>query len=88
MHSVLTVRRRVVCYETQAELPVGAGQEYAVGIIDARLIRQILGERMSFAECAALRGRTGDRGARYYAARFRDALEIVAERFAAKGTGR
>jgi hypothetical protein len=60
----------------------------AVGMIDARLLRHLLGERMSFAECAAARGRAGERGARYYASRFRDALEVLAQRWAAKGKGR
>ncbi len=61
---------------------------HTVGMLDARLLRHVLGDRLSFAECAAARGRAGERGTRYYAARFRDALEFVAERWAARGRGR
>lgn len=56
-----------------------------LGQIDARLLRRILAERMTFAEAAAFQGKSGDRGARYIAARFRDALESLDDAFAARG---
>jgi len=59
----------------------------ALGMIDARLLEQILGERLTYAECAAARGRAGERGVAYYAARFRDALEALAGDWAARGKG-
>lgn len=59
----------------------------AVGMIDARLLEQVLGDRLTYAECAAARGRAGERGIAYYAARFRDALEALAEAWAAKRRG-
>jgi len=56
----------------------------ALGLIDARLLEHLLGERMSYEDCAAARGRAGDRGQRYYAHRFRDALEALADAWAAR----
>jgi hypothetical protein len=48
----------------------------------------VLGDRRTYADVAADRGRAGDAGRRYYAARFRDALEALAEAWAAKGPDR
>lgn len=59
-----------------------------LGKIDGRLVGRILHEGKSYAECAALQGRAGDRGTRYIATRFRDALEALAEAQAAIGGGR
>jgi hypothetical protein len=59
----------------------------ALGMIDARLLEQVLGDCLTYAECAAARGRAGERGIAYYAARFRDALEALADAWAAKGRG-
>jgi hypothetical protein len=59
----------------------------ALGMIDARLLEQVLGDRLTYAECAAARGRAGERGIAYYAARFRDALEALADAWAARGRG-
>jgi len=59
----------------------------AVGMIDARLLEQVLGDGLTYPECAAARGRAGERGIAYYAARFRDALEALADAWAAKGRG-
>jgi hypothetical protein len=59
--------------------------ERELGKIDGRLVGRILHEGKSFAECAALQGKAGDRGMRYIAARFRDALEQLAEAQAATG---
>ncbi len=59
-----------------------------VGMIDARLLRHVLGDGLSYAQCAAARGRGGERGRLYYAARFRDALEELAVRWAATGKAR
>ena len=56
-----------------------------LGMIDARLLRRILGERMGFPEAAALQGKAGERGTAYIAGRFRDALEDLAEAWSAKG---
>lgn len=58
---------------------------FAVGQIDARLLRRILGDGKSFADCAAMEGKAGERGAWYIASRFRDALELLAESEAARG---
>jgi len=57
----------------------------ALGPLDTRLLRQILGERLTFAQCAAARGRAGRQGTAYYADRFRDALSALVEAWAAKG---
>ncbi len=54
--------------------------------IDCKLIRNILGDQMSYGACAVLHGKKGDRGARYIAQRFRDALEALATAQAAKGS--
>ncbi len=59
-----------------------------LGAIDTRLLRRVLGDWMSYADCAALRGKAGERGVSYVAARFRDALEDLAAASAAKGAGR
>lgn len=53
--------------------------------IDCRIIRNILGDQMGYGACAVLHGKKGDRGARYVAQRFRDALETLAKAQAAKG---
>ena len=58
----------------------------AIGMIDARLLRRILGEGRSFSEVSAILGKgTGEKGTRYIAERFRDALEELDKAFAAKG---
>jgi len=57
----------------------------ALGMIDARLVERILGDRLSYAQCAALQGKDGERGISYVATRFRDALEALADAWAAKG---
>ena len=56
-----------------------------LGMIDMRLLQRVLGDGMSVADCAALDGKGGERGQRYVAARFRDALEDLAEAWTAKG---
>jgi Ni/Co efflux regulator RcnB len=53
--------------------------------IDGKILRNVLGDRMSYGACAVLHGKRGDRGARYIAQRFRDALEALANAQAAKG---
>ena len=56
-----------------------------LGRIDANILERVLGEGKSYAEVAALQGKGGDRGARYIANRFRDALKALAELKSAKG---
>ena len=56
-----------------------------IGMIDARLLRRVLGDRMSYADCAALQGKAGERGKTYVATRFREALEDLAGVGIAKG---
>lgn len=51
----------------------------AVGRIDANLLQLILGEHRTFADVAALRGQAGREGTHYWAQRFRDALDDLAE---------
>ena len=51
----------------------------AIGRIDANILQAVLGDRKSYADVSALRGRAGPRGAVYFASRFRDALEDLAE---------
>jgi hypothetical protein len=53
--------------------------------LDCKIIRNLLGDNMSYAAVAVHHGKRGDRGVRYIAERFRDALEILAEKQAAKG---
>jgi hypothetical protein len=57
----------------------------ALGEFDCRIIRSILGDCMSYGVAAVHYGKMGERGARYIAARFRDALEALANEQAAKG---
>ena len=47
--------------------------------IDPKIIRNILGDNMSYGATALLHGKRGDRGVRYIAQRFRDSLEILAK---------
>lgn len=56
--------------------------------IDCTIIRDILGDRLSYAACAVKHGKFGQRGTRYIAARFRDALENLATAQAATGPER
>lgn len=58
---------------------------FELGHIDAGILERVLGEQKSFAEVATLRGRGGERGTGYVAARFRDALESLAGARAARG---
>lgn len=58
-----------------------------LGMIDARLVRRILWERLSYADAANLQGKSGERGISYIAQRFRDGLERLAECSAARGRG-
>lgn len=53
--------------------------------LDRKILRNILGDNMSYGAVAVLHGKRGDRGVRYIAERFRDALEILAEAQAARG---
>ena len=53
--------------------------------LDCKIIRDILGEHLSYGACAVNHGKHGDRGTRYIAQRFRDALEALAMAHAAKG---
>lgn len=55
--------------------------------LDAKILRNLLGDNMSYGAVAVLHGKRGDRGVRYIAERFRDALEVLANAQAAKGTG-
>lgn len=59
-----------------------------LGEFDCKILRNILGDRMSYGACAVHYGKRGDRGARYIASRFRDALETLATAKAAKGPKR
>jgi len=65
-------------------LRTGAG----LGRVDANILQRVLGESKSFSEVATLQGKSGDRGARYVAERFRDALEALAHAKAARGAQR
>lgn len=55
--------------------------------IDCKIIRNILGDNMNYGATAVLHAKKGDRGVRYIAQRFRDALETLANAQAAKGRG-
>lgn len=46
--------------------------------LDCKIIRNILGDNLSYGQTAVLHGKRGDRGIRYIAERFRDALEALA----------
>ncbi len=56
--------------------------------IDLKIIRDILGEQMSYGASAINHGKSGTRGAGYIAQRFRDALESLANAKAARGPDR
>lgn len=49
----------------------------ALGVIDTKLVEQVLLEGLGFANVAALQGRSGEREIAYIAQRFRDALELL-----------
>lgn len=53
--------------------------------LDVKILRNILGDNMSYGAVAVLHGKRGDRGVRYIAERFRDALETLASARGAKG---
>ena len=59
-----------------------------LGELDCKIIRNLLGDRMGYGATALLYGKRGDRGARYIASRFRDALEALANEQAARGPDR
>jgi hypothetical protein len=61
---------------------------HELGRRDARLVCKVLGDRKSFKQCAIDEGKSGDRGRRYMAERFRDALETLAKAREAKGKER
>ena len=82
-----TVAYRAV--QTAAEIrDLMARMTSRIGMIDARLLRRVLGDRLSFAQAADLQGKSGERGASYVATRFRDALEALTEAWTAKGAMR
>lgn len=56
--------------------------------LDPKILRNLLGDQMSYAAVAVLHGKRGDRGVRYIAERFRDALEALANAQAARGPER
>ncbi|EJW11261.1 hypothetical protein A33M_3339 [Rhodovulum sp. PH10] len=62
--------------------------EEAVGVVGARMLRAIIGDRVPFGAYAEARGRAGDRAVRDVAERFRWLLEEVADHFAARGPDR
>jgi hypothetical protein len=53
--------------------------------LDVKILRNLLGDNMSYGAVAVLHGKRGDRGVRYIAERFRDSLETLANAQAAKG---
>jgi hypothetical protein len=57
----------------------------AVGVAGARFLRQVIGERVSFAAYAAARGHGGDRGTAQVAAHFRLLIEDLADHFGTAG---
>jgi hypothetical protein len=59
--------------------------ERALGMMDARILRAVLGDGLSFAEVAASRGIPGRDGTAYMARRFRDGLETLSGAWAARG---
>ncbi|MTW19384.1 hypothetical protein GJ689_24650 [Rhodoplanes serenus] len=62
--------------------------EAAVGVVGARVLRQIIGDRVPFSAYAAQIGRAGERGTTAAADRFRWLLEATADHFAARGPDR
>ena len=56
-----------------------------VGLFDCSLVVRILCDRKSYSDIATQELKFGDRGRRYIANRFRDALEQLAESSAARG---
>lgn len=64
-----------------------AGVEKAVGVVGARFLRRVIGDRVSYAACAAARGKSGERAVAQVAAHFRMLLEDLAEAWSARGMG-
>lgn len=54
------------------------GRHLGKDSLDVKLLRNLLGDNMSYGAVAQLHGKRGDRGVRYIAERFRDALEVLA----------
>jgi hypothetical protein len=61
--------------------------ERAIGVIGARFLRQIIGDRVTYSQYAVARGRGSERGAAQIAAHFRILLENLADEWAAKRRG-
>jgi hypothetical protein len=61
--------------------------EQSIGVIDALIVRQVLGDRRSYEDVAVLRGMPGEKSTRYFARRFRDALEYLSDDWAKGGIG-
>ncbi len=49
-----------------------------LGVFDSGVLRQIIGDRMTFGDIAIREGKCGDRGSNYIGQRFRHALELLA----------
>lgn len=59
--------------------------ERAIGTVGTRFLRQILADRVSFAQYAAARGKAGERGLAQVAGHFRILLEGLDDAWAARG---
>jgi len=83
-----TAHELSIVRNTESALRVNAYVAWVVrtlGRRDARILSRILGDRLTYEQCAILEGKSGTRGGWYIANRFRDALETLAEAKAAKG---
>lgn len=65
-------------HQAKAMKALRAARE-ALGLRDSVYVADILGERLTLAQCAARHGLVGERGINYIGRRFRDALDTLAE---------
>jgi hypothetical protein len=79
------MRQARMCDRAERAVALEADIRRLVGEKGAELIRKVLGEGWTYGQISIRDGKLGDRGRRQVAAEFRDVLEYVTEKRAAKG---
>jgi hypothetical protein len=79
------MRQARMCDRASRAVALEADIRRLVGEKGADLIRKVLGEGWTYGQISTREGKLGDRGRRQVAAEFRDVLEYVTEKRAAKG---
>ena len=79
------MRQARMCDRASRAVALEADIRRLVGEKGAELIRKVLGEGWTYGQISTRERKLGDRGRRQVAAEFRDALEYITEKRAAKG---